>query len=87
MAQATILQAFTKILTNIQISTTNEQLDTCEKFIKTFNQFEDRKDFKQWLHELNDAFLIRKLAINGDLPIYDVELIQIDEHPNNEQGH
>ena len=88
MAQATILQAFTKILTNIQLSTTKEQLETCERFMDTMKQFEDRKDYKQWVHQLNEAYLIRKIVIEGELPIYDVTEVSLqDEHPNNEQGH
>jgi len=87
MAQATILSAFTKILTNIQRSETKEHLETCERWIETMKQFEERKDYKSWVHELNEAFLLRKLVIEGDLPIYDVEMVEIDEHPNNHQGH
>jgi len=81
MAQSTILQAYSKILTNIQRSTTNGHLETCSNLIDTMKQFEERKDYKQWVHELNEAFLKKKLEINGDLPIYDVSegIYNIDE--------
>ena len=84
----TILQAYTKILTNIAQSSTKEHLEVCDKMISNLQKFEERKDFKQWIHELNTAILNKSLEINGELPIYDVtDGVSVDEHPNNAQGH
>ena len=80
----TILTAFSKILINIAQSNCNEHLEVCNKMINNLEQFAERKDYKQWIHELNTAILNKSLEINGELPIYDVSL-GINEENKNKQ--